>query len=83
MHRWLILATLGTGCWTSSTTTSSGPLVRSVAVRDGELLYETCGFDYVADTDHDLTRSIFPTGFDERLREQDCRIAHVALGGVP
>ena len=71
------------GCWTSSRASHSGVLVGSVAVRGEELVYTTCAFEYVAESDHDLTQSVLPTGHDEYLRPQPCGEARVALGAAP
>lgn len=71
------------GCWTSSKTSSSGPIIGAVTVRNGELIYTTCGFDYVTETDHDLTRSLTPTSRREHIVPQACGEAHVPLEVQP
>jgi hypothetical protein len=71
------------GCWTSSRASHSGTLVGSVAVHGGELVYTTCAFEYVAESNHDLTQSMLPTGYDEYLRPQPCGEVRVALGAAP
>lgn len=79
----IALLLLASGCWTSSQASSSGPIIGAVAVRNGELVYTTCGFDYVMETDHDLTRSLTPTSRRERIVPQACGEAHVSLAVTP